>query len=180
MLVLYILIVGGFLLLNFSTLFDMFSYFPIFLGYWLIVAYPIFNMYKKMGKKYILELIPWSLFFSFFFLILPSFLSLVFSLGKKPNIWEDVTMYLLGSSISIFVSSAIMGIIISLKKEKIAKNTIFSIKSALIFVMKSFFITIVYSMVLQFFINFNLRRIANGYYSDIISNKGGKLNESNI
>ena len=167
-------------MLNFSTLFDMFSYFPIFLGYWLIVAYPIFNMYKKMGKKYILELIPWSLFFSFFFLILPSFLSLVFSLGKKPNIWEDVTMYLLGSSISIFVSSAIMGIIISLKKEKIAKNTIFSIKSALIFVMKSFFITIVYSMVLQFFINFNLRRIANGYYSDIISNKGGKLNESNI
>ena len=154
MLVLYILIVGVFLLLNFSTLFDMFSYFPIFLGYWLIVAYPIFNMYKKMGKKYILELIPWSLFFSFFFLILPSFLPLVFSLGKKPNIWEDVTMYLLGSSISVFVSSAIMGIMISLKKEKIVKDTIFSIKSAIIFVMKSFFITIVYSMILQLFYKF--------------------------
>lgn len=152
MLVLYILIVGAFLLLNFPTLFDAFSYFPIFLGYWLIVAYPLFNMYKKMGKKYILELIPWSLFFSLFFLILPSLLPTIFSLGKKPNIWEDITMYLLGSSISIFVSSAIMGIIISLKKEKITKNTIFSIKSALIFVMKSFFMTIVYSMILQIFL----------------------------
>ena len=152
MLVLYILIVGVFLLLNFPNLFNAFLYFPIFLGYWLIVAYPIFNMYKKMGKKYILELIPWSLFFSLFFLILPSLLPAILSLGKKPNMWEDVTMYLLGSSISIFVSSAIMGIIISLKKEKIEKNTVFSIKSALIFVMKSFFITIVYSMILQFFL----------------------------
>lgn len=52
MLVLYILIVGGFLLLNFPTLFDAFSCFPIFLGYWLIVAYPIFNMYKKWEKIY--------------------------------------------------------------------------------------------------------------------------------
>ena len=60
-----------------------------------------------MGKKYILELIPWSLFFSLFFLILPSLLPTIFSLGKKPNIWEDITMHLLGSSISIFVSSAI-------------------------------------------------------------------------
>lgn len=92
------------------------------------------------------------MFFSLFFLILPSLLPAILSQGKKPNIWEDVTMYLLGSSISIFVSSAIMGIIISLKKEKIEKNTVFSIKSALIFVMKSFFITIVYSMILQFFL----------------------------
>ncbi len=51
MLVLYNLIVGGFLLLNFPNLVDAFSYFPIFLGYWLIVAYPIFNMYKKNGQK---------------------------------------------------------------------------------------------------------------------------------
>ena len=108
MLVLYILIAGVFLLLNFPNLFNAFLYFPIFLGYWLIVAYPIFNIYKKMGKKYILELIPWSLFFSLFFLILPSLLPAILSQGKKPNIWEDVTMYLLGSSISIFVSSAIM------------------------------------------------------------------------
>ena len=100
MLVLYILIVGGFLLLNFPTLFDAFSCFPIFLGYWLIVAYPIFNMYKKMGKKYILELIPWSLFFSFFFLILPSFLplvwgkSLIFGKMLRCTCWEAQFLFL--------------------------------------------------------------------------------------
>lgn len=151
MLILYILIVGLFIFLNFPDFFKSFLYFPIFLGYFGIVAYPIFNMYKKMGKKYVLELIPWTLFFSFFFLLLPSLLPAVLSLGEKPNIWGPVTMYLLGSSISIFVSSSFMGIIISLKKEEAVKNINFSIKSAIIFIIKSFFITIFYSIILQLF-----------------------------
>ena len=92
MLILYILIFGLFLLLNLSTSFDSFSYFPIFLGYFGIVAYPTFNIYEKMGQKYVLELISWNLFFSLFFLIVPSLLPLVLSLGQKPNIWEDITV----------------------------------------------------------------------------------------
>lgn len=51
MFILYVLVIALFLLLNFSTLFDTFLYFPVFLGYWLIVAYPIFNIYKKNGKN---------------------------------------------------------------------------------------------------------------------------------
>lgn len=152
MLLLYISIVGGFLLLNLSSLFDSLLYLPVFLGYLGIVAYPLFNIYKTKGKKYVLDLVCWSLFFSFFFLLLPSLLPATLSLGSKPNIWEDVAMYLLGSSISVFVSLAVMGIIMSLKKEKITKDMSFSIVSAVIFVMKSFFMTTVYSMILQIFL----------------------------
>lgn len=157
MLILYIVIVGSFLLFYLPTLSNSLLYFPVFLGYWGIIAYPILNIYKKMGKKYVLELIPWNLFFSFFFLILPSLLPVVLSLGEKPNIWEEITMYSLGSSISIFISSAFTGIIVSLKKEGGIKNTTFSIKSSVIFVIKSFFITIGYSAILQiFFYKFKL------------------------
>lgn len=99
-----------------------------------------------------LKLIPWSMFFSLFFLILPSLFPLIFSLGQKPNIWEKLTMYLLGSSISIFISFAIMGVIISLKKEKLKKNMCFSLKSAIKFVIMLFSITILYTMFLQFFL----------------------------
>ena len=78
-----------------------------------IILLFLFFLYRKNGKEYMLEIVHSNLFFSLFFLVFPfSFLTLI-AAGAKDFFLRDFIIWCSFASVSVFVFSALGGLIIS-------------------------------------------------------------------
>ena len=78
-----------------------------------IILLFLFFLYRKNGKVYMLEIVHSNLFFSLFFLVFPfSFLTLI-AAAAKDFFLRDFIIWCSFASVSVFVFSALGGLIIS-------------------------------------------------------------------
>jgi hypothetical protein len=78
-----------------------------------IILLFLFFLYRKNGKEYMLEIVHSNLFFSLFFLVFPfSFLTLIAAVAKDFFL-RDFIIWCSFASVSVFVFSALGGLIIS-------------------------------------------------------------------
>ena len=78
-----------------------------------IILLFLFFLYRKNGKEYMLEIVHSNLFFSLFFLVFPfSFLTLI-AAAAKDFFLRDFIIWCSFASVSVFVFSALGGLIIS-------------------------------------------------------------------
>ena len=87
-----------------------------------IVFLILFLLYRREGKEYVLNIVQSNLFFSLFFLVFPfSFLALIAAVAKDFFL-KSFVLWCTSASVSIFVFSALGGLIISFfpyQKEKV-------------------------------------------------------------
>lgn len=101
----------------------------------IILSFYLFQ-YKKNGRDYILDLISSNIFISLFFLSWPCIYIIIVINSRQLSLYERLASSFVVSSVSIFIFSAIWGLLITLLPQQEKENQKNTIKTKLLFLLK--------------------------------------------